>query len=97
MNIQSIAGRGTSAETCGLNDVFPPDDLGSGLYIQYLDKVIRSLDYACFCPWTFSLNTGIEHANFGLFCVMFRFSICIFHGGVPGLQLIVLVVFGTVD
>ena len=22
-------GRGTSAETCGLDDVFPPDDLGS--------------------------------------------------------------------
>ena len=24
------AGRGISAKTCGLDDVFPPDDLGSG-------------------------------------------------------------------
>ena len=27
--IISKTGRGTSAETCGLDDVFPPDDLGS--------------------------------------------------------------------
>ena len=28
--------RGISAETCGLDDVFPPDDLGSGPYTQSL-------------------------------------------------------------
>ena len=29
-------GWGTSAETCGLYDVFPPDDLGSGPYTQFI-------------------------------------------------------------
>ena len=29
------ADRRTSAETCGLDDVFPPDDLGSGLYTSF--------------------------------------------------------------
>ena len=29
LSIQLTTGRGTSAETCGLDDVFPPDDLGS--------------------------------------------------------------------
>ena len=28
-SIPLTTGRGTSAETCGLDDVFPPDDLGS--------------------------------------------------------------------
>ena len=28
------AGRGISTETSGLNDVFAPDDLGSGLYTR---------------------------------------------------------------
>ena len=28
LSIPSKTGRGTSAETCGLDDVFPPDDLG---------------------------------------------------------------------
>ena len=30
LSIPLTTGRGTSAETCGLDDVFPPDDLGSG-------------------------------------------------------------------
>ena len=29
LSILLTTGRGTSAETCGLDDVFPPDDLGS--------------------------------------------------------------------
>ena len=29
-------GRGTSAKTCGLDDVFPPDDLGSGPYTPFI-------------------------------------------------------------
>ena len=29
LSIPLTTGRGTSAETCGLDDVFPPDDLGS--------------------------------------------------------------------
>ena len=29
------AGRGISAETCGLDDVFPPDDLGSDQGLSY--------------------------------------------------------------
>ena len=30
------AGRRISFETCGLDDVFPPDDLGSGLYTPFI-------------------------------------------------------------
>ena len=29
LSIPLTTGRGASAETCGLDDVFPPDDLGS--------------------------------------------------------------------
>ena len=36
------AGRGVSTETCGLDDVFPPDDLGSGPYTQSI---------MIFIPW----------------------------------------------
>ena len=41
LSIPLKAGRGISAETCGLDNVFPPDDLGSGpctsfiIYIHY--------------------------------------------------------------
>ena len=31
LSVPLTTGRGTSAETCGLDDVFPPDDLGSRL------------------------------------------------------------------
>ena len=53
LSIPLITGRGTSAETCGLDDVFPPDDLGSRpealcwyiciyicMYILYMSSVI---------------------------------------------------------
>ena len=30
------ADRGISAETCGFDDAFPPDDLGSGPYAQFI-------------------------------------------------------------
>ena len=30
------AGRGISAKSCGLDDVFPPDDFGSGPYIPFI-------------------------------------------------------------
>ena len=42
ISIPLKSGRGVSAETCGLDDVFPPDDLGSGpctpfiIYIPYI-------------------------------------------------------------
>ena len=36
LSIPSEAGRGMSAENFGLDDVFPPDDLGSGLYTQFI-------------------------------------------------------------
>ena len=39
------AGRGISAETCGLDDVFPPDDLGSGPctpFIIYIPHIIAA-------------------------------------------------------
>ena len=39
------AGRGISAETCGLDDVFPPDDLGSGPctpFVMYIPPIIAA-------------------------------------------------------
>ena len=36
LSIPLEAGRGISAETCGLDDVFSPDDRGSGLHIQFI-------------------------------------------------------------
>ena len=39
------AGRGISAETCGLDDVFPPDDIGSGpctQFIMYIPHIIAA-------------------------------------------------------
>ena len=35
------AGRGISAETCGLNVVFPPDDIGSCPRTQFIIYVIE--------------------------------------------------------
>ena len=35
LSIPLEAGQGISAETCVLDDVFPPDDLGSGPYIPF--------------------------------------------------------------
>ena len=49
LSISLTTGRGTSAEICGLDDVFPPDDLGSRpealckyicMYIPYTNSVI---------------------------------------------------------
>ena len=39
------AGQGISAKTCGLDDVFPPDDVGSGpctLFIIYIPHIIAA-------------------------------------------------------
>ena len=39
------AGRGIGAETCGVDDVFPPDDLGSGPctpFIIYISHIIAA-------------------------------------------------------
>ena len=46
LSIPLEAGRGISAETCGMDDVFPPDDLGSGPYtpfIIYIPYIIAAL------------------------------------------------------
>ena len=32
--------RGMSAETCELNNVFPPDDLGSGPYTPFILHIV---------------------------------------------------------
>ena len=45
LSILLKAGRGISAETCGLYDVFPPDDLGSGPctpFIIYITHIIAA-------------------------------------------------------
>ena len=45
LSIQLNAGRGISAETCVLDDVFPPDDLGFGLctpFIIYIPHIIAT-------------------------------------------------------
>ena len=36
---QLKAGRGISTETCGLEDVFPPDDLGSGPCAKFIISI----------------------------------------------------------
>ena len=62
------AGRGISAETCGLDDMFPPDDLGSGPctpFIIYIPYIIAAF-------------------FFGLLYVMFSLPSRIFYRGVPG-------------
>ena len=43
------------------------------------------------------LEYWIEHVTFGLLYVMFTFPTRIFYRGVPGMQLVVIVVFGAVD
>ena len=46
LSIPLKAGRGTSAETCGLGDVFPPDDLGSGPctpFIIYIPHIMAAV------------------------------------------------------
>ena len=45
LSIPLKAGRGIGAETCGLDDVFPPDDLGSGpctSFIIYIPHIIAA-------------------------------------------------------
>ena len=45
LSISLKAGRGISAETCGLDDVFPPDDLGYGPctpFITYIPHIIAA-------------------------------------------------------
>ena len=45
LSIPLKAGRGISAETCGLDDVLPPDDLGSGPctpFITYIPHIIAA-------------------------------------------------------
>ena len=54
LSIPLTTGRGTSAETCGLDDVFPPDDLGSRpetlcKYIcTYIYMYVHSLHEFCY-------------------------------------------------
>ena len=39
------AGRGISAETCGLDGVFPPDDLGSGpcyIHTEHYSRILTN-------------------------------------------------------
>ena len=49
LSIPLTTGRGTSAETCGLDDVFPPDDLGSRP--EALCKYIYIYIYICICMY----------------------------------------------
>ena len=41
LSIPLEAGRGISAEICGLDEVFPIDDIGSGPYTQFIILVIE--------------------------------------------------------
>ena len=41
LSIPWEAGRGLSTKTYGLGDMFPPDDLGSGPYSQFIIWVIE--------------------------------------------------------
>ena len=84
------AGRGISAETCGLDDVFPPDDLSSGPYTQ---SIIRFFFFFFFlyiklmCPYFILLiYTDGERDGLWMACPfrtlvvlyrMFPFIICL--------------------
>ena len=59
LSIPLTSGRGTGAETSGLDDVFPPDDLCSRpeALCQYIYIYISS---RMFCPWTFCQNIGFN-------------------------------------
>ena len=38
--LKNLACKGLSAETCGMNYVFSPDDLGSGPYTPFIIMII---------------------------------------------------------
>ena len=44
LSIPVEVGRGISAETCGLDDVFPPDALGSGPYTPFIIHIPYIID-----------------------------------------------------
>ena len=59
LSIPLTTGRGTSAETCGLDDVFPPDDLGS---LQML--CVNIYVYICmYIPYTSSVIGRIYNGS----------------------------------
>ena len=61
LSIPLTTGRGTSAETCGLDDVFPPDDLGS---VQKLCVNIYVYVYICmYIPYTSSVIGRIYNGS----------------------------------
>ena len=71
LSIPLTTGRGTSAETCGLDDVFPPDDLGSRpealcWYICiYIYMYVHSLNEFCYRSYIqrerFSIGEAAPH------------------------------------
>ena len=63
-------------------------NLNFGSAIAYLPR--------CFYPYTFFFEWWIEHATIVILYVKLVFPTRIFYSGVPGLQLIVLVMIGTV-
>ena len=54
------AGRGISAETCGLDDVFPPDDLSSGPYTQ---SIIRFFFFFFFFFLVYQADVSIFYTS----------------------------------
>ena len=80
------AGRGISAETCGLDDVFPPDDLSSGPYTQSIIRFFF-LYIKLMCPYFILLiYTDGERDGLWMACPfrtlvvlyrMFPFIICL--------------------
>ena len=84
-------GRGISTETCGLDDVFPPDDLGSGLctpFIIYIPHIIATFLLSKYTLSKKHTKSWYNHAGVlddlilcGFRCAfscMFQYSLC--HG-----------------
>ena len=78
LSIPLTTGRGTSAESCGLDDVFPPDDIGSRPEALRLYIYVHSL-YE-FCYRTYIYTTGV---SFNISCTPSR-SIGLYFWGVRG-------------
>ena len=70
LSILSTAGRGISADTCGLNDVFPLHDIWSEIPCLYIYIYVLYI-YAC-CYRTYSCTNGFHRRTLHTFYIKFK-------------------------
>ena len=90
LSIPLTTGRGTSAETCGLDDVFPPDDLGSRpealckyiciyMYVHSLYELLLLVVYTT--GLSFSIGEAAPHHGlYGSARFLVWMPFCVFFG-----------------